>query len=42
VQLRADQSVEAAQRALGFFEQGHYQGDVRDTQPWFARRAAWA
>jgi uncharacterized protein (DUF934 family) len=42
VQLRADQSVEAAQRALGFFEQGHYQGDVRQTQPWFARRTAWA
>ena len=42
VQLRADQSVEAAQRALGFFEQGHYQGDVKETQPWFARRAAWA
>jgi uncharacterized protein (DUF934 family) len=42
VQLRADQSVEAAQRALGFFEQGHYQGDVQETQPWFARRAAWA
>jgi uncharacterized protein (DUF934 family) len=42
VQLRADQSVEAAQRALGFFEQGHYQGDVRETQPWFARRTAWA
>ena len=42
VQLRADQSVEAARRALGFFEQGHYQGDVNETQPWFARRASWA
>jgi uncharacterized protein (DUF934 family) len=42
VQLRADQSVDAAQRALGFFDQGHYQGDVRETQPWFARRSAWA
>jgi uncharacterized protein (DUF934 family) len=42
VQLRADQSVEAAQRALGFFEEGHYQGDARETQPWFARRTAWA
>jgi uncharacterized protein (DUF934 family) len=40
VQLRADQSVEAAQRALGFFDDGHYQGDVQQTQPWFARRAA--
>lgn len=27
--LRADQSVAAAQRALGFFAGGHYQGDVR-------------
>jgi len=42
VQLRADQNVAAARRALGFFEQGHYQGDVSQTQPWFARRAAWA
>jgi uncharacterized protein (DUF934 family) len=42
VQLRADQSVEAARRALGFFDEGHYQGDVTQTQPWFARRTAWA
>lgn len=42
VQLRADQSLEAARRALGFFDEGHYQGDVQQTQPWFARRAAWA
>jgi uncharacterized protein (DUF934 family) len=42
VQLRGDQSVAVAQRALGFFDDGHYQGDVNETQPWFARRAAWA
>jgi uncharacterized protein (DUF934 family) len=42
VQLRAGQSIEAAQRALGFFDEGHYQGDVSQTQPWFARSPAWA
>ena len=42
VQLRGDQSQAVAQRALGFFDDGHYQGDVNETQPWFARRAAWA
>jgi uncharacterized protein (DUF934 family) len=42
VQLRAGQSIEAAQRALGFFDEGHYQGDVSQTQPWFARSSAWA
>ena len=36
VQLREDQSVEAAQRALTFFP-GHYQGDVRDNRPLFAK-----
>ncbi|WP_231512117.1 DUF934 domain-containing protein [Paucibacter sp. KBW04] len=38
VQLRADQSVAAAERTLGFF-QAHYQGDVAATQPIFARGA---
>ncbi|WP_310384378.1 DUF934 domain-containing protein [Roseateles sp.] len=36
VQLRADQSRAAAERALSFFA-GHYQGDVDATQPLFAR-----
>jgi uncharacterized protein (DUF934 family) len=35
VVLRADQSIEAAERALGFFA-GHYQGDVHDNRPLFA------
>jgi uncharacterized protein (DUF934 family) len=34
--LRADQSVEAADRALGFFP-GHYQGDAADPLPLFAK-----
>ena len=34
--LRADQSIEAAHRALGFFP-GHYQGDVADPLPLFAK-----
>jgi len=38
VELRADQSREAAERALGFFP-GHYQGDVRETRPLFVRPA---
>ncbi|ALT79874.1 DUF934 domain-containing protein [Paucibacter sp. KCTC 42545] len=37
VQLRAGESVEAAQRALDFFP-AHYQGDVDVTQPVFARK----
>nr|WP_295085034.1 DUF934 domain-containing protein [uncultured Roseateles sp.] len=37
VQLRAGESVEAAQRALSFFP-AHYQGDVDVTQPVFARK----
>lgn len=41
VVLRADQSVEAAERALGFFP-GHYQGDVADTRPLFAKPAGTA
>ena len=39
VQLRADQSIESAQRALRFFAD-HYQGDVHQTRPLFARSAA--
>jgi uncharacterized protein (DUF934 family) len=35
-QLRHDQNLDAALRALGFFA-GHYQGDVRQPQPAFAR-----
>ena len=38
-QLRADQSREAAERALGFFP-GHYQADVLEQRPLFSRRAA--
>jgi len=40
VQLRADQNEATARHALGFFRQGHYQGDVAQTQPLFARAAA--
>ena len=39
VQLRADQRLEAAERALRFFA-AHYQADVQQSQPLFARRAA--
>ena len=39
VQLRGDQSRAAAERALGFFA-GHYQADVLETRPLFARGAA--
>lgn len=35
VAMRADQSREAAERALGFFR-GHYQGDALDNRPPFA------
>ncbi|WP_309624684.1 DUF934 domain-containing protein [Methylibium sp.] len=35
VALRPDQSIDAAERALGFFR-AHYQGDVRDSRPLFA------
>ena len=43
VELRADQSIEAAERALRFFNSGaglgalHYQGDVQDNRPLFRR-----
>ena len=35
VVMRADQSRDAAERALGFFN-GHYQGDALDNRPLFA------
>lgn len=37
--LRADQSLEAAERALSFFPDGHYQGDLGEPLPRFRRRA---
>jgi uncharacterized protein (DUF934 family) len=39
VQLRADQRPEVAKRALGFFG-GHYQGDLVQPRPLFARHPA--
>jgi uncharacterized protein (DUF934 family) len=39
VVLRADQKLASARRALGFFA-GHYQGDVKNTQPHFSRAPA--
>ena len=39
VQLRADQSQAVAERALSFFAQGHYQGDVNERLARFRRRA---
>jgi uncharacterized protein (DUF934 family) len=36
VQLRADQQITSARRALGFFE-AHYQGDVVEPRPVFRR-----
>jgi len=38
-QLRADQSIDTADRALRFFA-GHYQGDVHEARPAFGRAAA--
>ena len=38
-QLRADQSLAAAERALSFFPEGHYQGDLGAPLPRFRRRA---
>jgi uncharacterized protein (DUF934 family) len=38
VQLRADQKQDVAERALGFFPDGYYQGDVREPLPRFRRR----
>lgn len=37
VVLREGQSIDTARRALGFFPDGHYQGDVIDPRPRFAR-----
>ena len=37
--LRADQSLASARRVLGFFSAGHYQGDVIEPKPRFARAA---
>jgi uncharacterized protein (DUF934 family) len=39
IALRADQSEDVARRALSFFP-GHYQADVRDPRPLFAKPAA--
>jgi uncharacterized protein (DUF934 family) len=39
VQMRAGQSIETARRALGYFP-GHYQGDVHETRPLFARESS--
>jgi uncharacterized protein (DUF934 family) len=39
VLLRPDQNLEAAERALGYFA-GHYQGDVAQPKPAFARDVA--
>ena len=39
VVLRADQDPAAAERALAFFP-AHYQGDVREARPLFARKPA--
>ncbi len=38
VVMRADQSIDAAERALRFFP-GHYQGDAKEPRPLFARPA---
>ena len=37
IQLRADQSQAVAERALAFFPQGHYQGDLGEPLPRFRR-----
>mgnify|MGYP003445047214 CR=1 FL=1 len=39
VQLQAGQNEAAARKALAAFDHGHYQGDVNQTRPWFARGA---
>lgn len=39
VQLRADQDVHAARRALSFFP-GHYQGDTAQLKPHFAQQGS--
>ena len=40
VVLREGQRQTSAERALGFFPMGHYQGDVLQPQPKFAREVA--
>ena len=40
VVLREGEHRSSAERALGFFPAGHYQGDVLQPQPLFAREAA--
>jgi uncharacterized protein (DUF934 family) len=40
VVLRGDQSQAAAKKALAFFAEGFYQGDVAETRPWFLRAAS--
>jgi uncharacterized protein (DUF934 family) len=40
VVLREGQRQASAERALGFFPAGHYQGDVLQPRPHFAREAA--
>jgi uncharacterized protein (DUF934 family) len=40
VVLREGERQSSAERALGFFPAGHYQGDVTQPQPHFARQAA--
>ena len=40
VVLREGERQSSAERALGFFPAGHYQGDVLQSQPHFARQAA--
>ena len=40
VVLREGERQASAERALGFFPAGHYQGDVRQPDPLFARKAA--
>ena len=37
-ELRADQSLDAAERAFSFFPDGHYQGDLGNPLPRFRRR----
>ena len=40
VVMRADQSRDAAERALAFFP-GYYQGDAQDNRPLFAKPEGW-
>jgi len=40
VVLREGERQSSAERALGFFPAGHYQGDVVQPEPLFARKAA--